>query len=195
LNTDGLTLVNFEILESQESNLETTMKNSTASEFSHSSYSSLLFKSLTASDVEALLLPFYLGLDFEARRRRFGGGVSDDAIRQHCHKLNLDNAMVLVCSGKTGVIAAIELHPLGSDWEDTELALAECAKADRATIVAHLLQLAAFAAGKRGCATFVIPSCSSERDYIELLRGMGRVRMHADLLRLELGEYVSLHRR
>jgi hypothetical protein len=171
------------------------MKNSTASEFSHSSYSALVFKSLTAGEVEASLLPFYLGLDFDARRRRFGGGVGDDAIRRHCRGLNLDNAIVLACSGKTGVIAAIELHPLGSDWDDTELALAESAAADRTTIVAHLLQLAAFAAGKRGCTTFVIPSCSSERDFIELLRGMGRVRMHEDVLRLELGEYASLHRR
>jgi hypothetical protein len=170
------------------------MKNSTASEFSHSSNSALLFKSLTASDVEVSLLPFYLGLDFDARRRRFGGAVSDNAIRQHCRGLNLDNAIILACSGKAGLIAAIEVHPLASGWEDSELALAECANADRTTIVAHLLQLAAFAAGKRACTTFVIPSCSSERDFLELLRGMGRVRMQEDVLRIELGEYATLHR-
>jgi hypothetical protein len=124
------------------------MKNSSASEFAHSSYSALVSRSLTASDVEVSLLPFYLGLDFDARRRRFGGGVCDDAIRQHCRALNLDNAIVLACSGRAGLIAAIELHPLVHDWENTELALAECAEADRTTIVAHLLQLAAFAAGK-----------------------------------------------
>jgi hypothetical protein len=170
------------------------MKNSSAGEFSQSPDSALLFKSLIASDLEASLLPFYLGLDFDARRKRFGGAVSDDAVRRHCRGLNLDNAIALACSGQSGIVAAIELHPLGSDWEDTELALAECTKADRTTIVAHLLQLAAFAAGKRGCTTFIIQSCSSERDFLELLRGMGRLRMQADAIRLELGDYASLHR-
>jgi hypothetical protein len=113
------------------------MKNSSASEFAHSSYSALVFKSLTASDVEVSLLPFYLGLDFDARRGRFGGGVCDDAIGQHCRALNLDNAIVLACSGRAGLIAAIELHPLVHDWEDTELALAECAEADR-TKLSHI---------------------------------------------------------
>ena len=170
------------------------MKSSDASEFSHSSESALLFKSLTFSDLEALLLPFYLGLDFDARRRRFGGGMSDEAIRKHCRRLNLDNAIILACSGQDGLVAAIELHPLVSGWDDTELALAECAKSDRTTIIAHLFQLAAFAARERGCISVLIPSCSCERDVFELLLGMGRVRVQADALRLELGEYASLHR-
>jgi len=170
------------------------MKNSAASEFPRAQDSALLFKSLTTGEIESSLLPFYLGLDFDARRRRFVGAMSDEAIRRHCRGLNLDHAIVLACSGPAGLVAAIELHPLTSGWEDTELALAECARADRITIVAHLLQLAAFAAGKRGCSTFVIPSCSTERDFLDLLRGMGRLRVEADALRLELGEYASLHR-
>jgi hypothetical protein len=30
---------------------------------------------------------------------------------------------------------------------------------------------------------------------LELLRGMGRVRVHGDTIRVELGEYASLHGR
>jgi hypothetical protein len=170
------------------------MKSSTAGEFPRASDSTLVFKSLTASEVELSLLPFYLDLDFDERRRRFGGAVSDDAIKQHCRHLNLNDSIVLACLAPAGLVAAIELHPLASGWQEAELALAQCAKADRTTIVAHLLQLAAFAAGKRGCTTFVIPCCLSERGFLELFRGMGRIQMHADEFRLELDEYASLHR-
>jgi hypothetical protein len=167
------------------------VKNSTAGELLRSSNPTLLFKELAASDVETSLLPFYLTLDFDARRKRFCGAVSDDAIKQHCRTLDFDNAIVLACSGCAGLIAVIELHSLAPDWEYAELALAEPVAPDRTTIVGHLLQLAAFAAGKRGCTEFIIQCCSPERDYLQLLRGMGRVRVQADLLRVELGEYSS----
>jgi hypothetical protein len=168
------------------------LKNSTADELLRSSNPTLVFKSLVANDVATSLLPFYLALDFDARRKRFGGALSDDAIKQHCRRLDFDNAIILACSGPVGLIATIELHPLAPDWRYAELALAEPAAADRTTIVAHLLQLAALAAGKRGCVEFVIQCCSPERDYLHLLRGMGRVRVQADFLRAELGEYSSL---
>jgi hypothetical protein len=176
------------------------MKNSDASEFSRAGQSTLSFKSLEASDLEAALLPFYLGLNFDARRARFGGAVSDEAIRRHCRQLDPDRAIVLACAGQSGLVAAIELHPISSDsmssgWEDSELALADCATTDRKTIVAHLLQLAAFAAGKRGCRTFIIPSFSAEGSLLELLRGMGRVRVNADTVRVEIDEYADLHGR
>jgi hypothetical protein len=172
--------------------LEMAMRNSTAREFSHPSNSALIFKSLTARDVDLSLMPFYLSLDFDGRRRRFGCAVSDESIAQHCGGLNLEKSIVLACSGNAGLLAAIELHPLAPDWEHAEMALAESAETDRTTIVAHLLQLAAFAAGKRACTALVIPSCCAERAFIELLRGMGRARMRDDLLWLELGEYASL---
>jgi len=168
------------------------MKNSTIGELTRSFDTTLVFKPLTASDFETLLMPFYLGLDFDARRNRFGGAMSDEAIRRHCRRLDPKTAIILACSSSAGLIAAIELHSLLSDWEDSELAIADCAKADQKTIIAHLLQLAAFAAGKRGCTSFVVPSFSSEREFLELLRGMGRVRVEADALRVEIGEYASL---
>lgn len=54
-------------------------------------------------------------------------------------------------------------------------------------------QLAAFAAGKRGCSTLVIPLGPSERALVQLLRGMGRVRVQDDSARVDLGEYARLH--
>jgi hypothetical protein len=39
-------------------------------------------------------LPFYLALDFEARRKRFCSAVSDDAIEQHCRTLDFNPGML-----------------------------------------------------------------------------------------------------
>ena len=66
-------------------------------EFPHSTMSTLLFKSLSQSELQPSLLPFYLGLDFDGRRRRFDGAVSDEAIRAHCAGLDLACDVVLAC--------------------------------------------------------------------------------------------------
>jgi len=169
------------------------MKTSKTNEFSASSASTISFKALSADDLIELLPSFYLGLDFDARRARFGCAVSDDSISRYCRGLDLDQAVVLGCVGPAGLIVVIELHPLSSTWEDAELALAEKPTTDRIMIVGHLLQLAAFTAGKRGCNKLVVPLGPSERDLLLLLRGMGRVRVQGDSARVDLGEYARLH--
>ena len=170
------------------------MKTSNANEFFGAQRASTVsFKSLSAEDLKTLLPPFYLGLDFDARRARFGGAVSDDSIIRHCTGLDPDDTAVLGCIGPSGLIAAIELHPLSPFWEDVELAVADRATADRIMILGHLLQLAAFAAGKRGCNTFIVPLGPFERDLLRLLRGLGRVRVVGDTARVDLGEYARLH--
>ncbi len=171
------------------------MKTSHATEFLPSSPSTVSFKSLSAEDLQTLLPSFYLGLDFDARRARFGGAVSDDSIIRHCSGLDPDAAEVLGCAGPAGLIAVIELHPLSPFWEDVELAVAESATVDRIMILGHLLQLAAFAAGKRGCNTFIVALEPFERDLIRLLRGIGRVRVQGESARVDLGEYARLHDR
>ena len=88
------------------------MKNQTAGEFLHSFNSALVFKSYSATEIATSLLAFYLGLDCDARHQRFGAVTSDEAIRQHCKRLNSYNAIVLACAGPDGIIAAIELHPV-----------------------------------------------------------------------------------
>ena len=171
------------------------MKTTTAGDFSCARNATLSFKALSASELNSSLLAFYLGLGFDARRARFAGAMSDDAIRSHCRALDPRTSLVLACAGPSGLLAAIELHPLSANWDDTELALADCATADRMTIIAHLLQLAAFAAGERGCHTFIVSHDVPEAALRDLLRGMGRVRRQDDAIRVELGEYTSLRSR
>lgn len=169
------------------------MKTSNANEFSARGASSVSFKSLSVADIRSLLAPFYLGLDFDARRARFGCAVSDHSIMRHCADIEPENAVVLGCIGGAGLIAAIELHPLSPVWEDVELAVADKATSDRITILGHLLQLAAFAAGKRGCNHIIVPLGPFERDLLRLLRGIGRVRVQGGCARVDLGEYARLH--
>jgi hypothetical protein len=171
------------------------MKTTTASDFSRNCHATLSFKSLTADELTSSLLTFYLGLGFDARRSRFGGAVSDESIEKHCRALDPGSSLVLACAAPSGLLAAIELHPLSGTWDDTELALTDCAASDRMTIIAHLLQLAAFAAGERGCSTFIVSHDVPEASLRELLRGMGRVRRQDDTLRVELGEYAGLRHR
>lgn len=171
------------------------MKTTAAGDFSRDWNATLSFKSLPASELNVSLLTFYLGLGFDARRARFGGAMSDDAIRKHCRGLDPGKTLVLACAGSSGLVAAIELHRLSDSWDDAEWALADCAAYDRMTIIAHLLQLAAFAAGERGCSTFIISHDAPETGLRELLRGMGRVRRQGDTIRVELGEYASLRSR
>jgi hypothetical protein len=171
------------------------MNTSTSRDFFHSVSSILSFKSLMAPELKSSLLSFYLDLDFDARRARFCGAVSDDAIKKHCRRLNPDEAIVLACSGPAGLLAAMELHPLLPNWEASELAIAVCATTDRTIIAANLLQLAAFAAAKRGCTTFIISSYSSGHALLQLLRGMGRVLVQGDTVRVELDGYAVLHGR
>jgi hypothetical protein len=169
------------------------MKTSNANEFLAAKTSTISFRSLTSDDLRSLLPPFYLDLDFDARRVRFGCAVSDDSIIRHCQGLNLGGGEVLGCVGPTGLIAAIELHPLSPTWEDAELALAETTAVDKIIILGHLLQLAAFVAGKRGCNALVIHMEPSERDLLRLLRGMGRTRLQGDSARVDIAEYARMH--
>jgi hypothetical protein len=146
---------------------------------------------LSTDDLSALLPAFYLGLDFHARRARFGCAVSDDSILCHCRGLNLDQAIVLGCVTATGLMAAVELHPTSSSWENAELALADSATTDRGLILDRILQLAAFTAGKRDCNTLVVQLGPSEHDLLGPLRRMGRVRVQDDSARIDLGDHAS----
>jgi hypothetical protein len=169
------------------------MKISESYEFSTPIASTISFRSLSKDDLSALLPSFYLGLDFDARQARFGGAVSDDSIIRHCRELDSNQTVVLGCIEPTGLITAIELLPLSSTWEDAELAFAENARIDRIMILGHLLQLAAFTAGNRGCNTFIVPLRPCESDLRRLLRSMGRVRIQGESARVDLSEYASLH--
>ena len=83
------------------------MKTTTAGEFSQICNATLSFKSLTIDELTSSLPAFYLKLDFDARRARFAGAVSDDAILRHCRQIDPATSLVLACSAR----AFMNCHP------------------------------------------------------------------------------------
>jgi hypothetical protein len=169
------------------------MKTSNALEFCSPGASTLSFRTLSAGELRSLLGPFFNSLTFDQRRARFGCGMSDDAIVRDCGGLDADEATVIACIARDALVAVVELHPDRTLAGCTELGFASSAAEDRLMIYGHLLQLAAFAAGRRGYHTFMCPEYLVEQDVLALLRGMGHVTFRGDMLCIDLGEYVRLH--
>jgi hypothetical protein len=165
------------------------MKTSSACEF-YQDMAAASFKSLSEGDIEALLQPFYLGLGFDARRTRFGCATSDDAILRYCRELASKDCMLFGGIEPTGLVAVVELHPHA---HSAELAFASVAKSERVLIYAHLLQLAAFAAGRRGYRELLVSIELIEPEVLDLLRSMGQVGICEGTARVDLGEYARLH--
>jgi hypothetical protein len=169
------------------------LKKLNAIEFCRPNASRLSFRTLSASEVQSLLVPFFNSLTFDQRRARFGCGVSDDAIVRYCRGLDADEATFIACIAHDALIALVELHQGPALAGCTELGIASSANEDRLIIYGHLLQLAAFAAGRQGYQTFICPAYLVEQDVLSLLRGMGHVAFRNDFLSIDLGEYVRLH--
>jgi hypothetical protein len=169
------------------------MKNSSIAEIGAISTSSVVcsFRALSVEDRQSMHR-FYLGLDFDERRRRFGGAVSDCSIARHCAGIDWNQAVVLACFGAQDILAVVELHSLSSAWDRAELALVCKPHGDSQTIIAHLLQLAAFAAGKAGCRELLLSRDGLAGDTLDILRGMGRVFVGAEQVAVDLGEYAKI---
>ena len=171
------------------------MKTSNALEFSSPSASTLSFRTLSAGELRSPLVLFFNSLTFDQRRARFACGMSDDAIVRYCRGLDPDEATVIACISRDTLVAVVELHPVRTLAGCTELGVASSAAEDRLMIYGHLLQLAAFAAGRRGYQTFICPVDLFEQDVLALLRGMGHVAVRDGSLYVDLGEYIRLYAR
>jgi hypothetical protein len=169
------------------------MKNSSIAEIGAISTSPVVcsFRALSVEDRPSLRR-FYLGLDFDERRRRFGGAVSDCSIAGHCGGIDWNQAIVLACFGAQDILSVVELHPISPAWDRAELALVCKAHGDSQTIVAHLLQIAAFAAGKAGCRELLLSRDGLAGDTLDILRGMGRVVTGPEHVTVDLGEYAKI---
>jgi hypothetical protein len=149
---------------------------------------------LTADDA-GRLTRFYLGFDFEARRSRFGEAGSDDAIIEYCDAIEWRRSILIARAGAVDLKAVLEIHPLSQQWDCAELIAACPDDDDRIHCFAQLLQIAAFAAGQRGCRTFLVPLDDTSREILPLLQGLGRVRLAATQACVYLGDTAVSRRR
>jgi hypothetical protein len=145
-----------------------------------------------AADDAGRLTRFYLGFDFEARRSRFGDAVSDDAIIEYCDAIEWRHSVLIARAGAHGLEAVLEIHPLSQQWDCAELIVACPDDDDRMHVFAQLLQIAAFAAGQRGCRTFLVPLDDTSREILSLLQGLGRVRLATTQACVYLGDTAML---
>jgi hypothetical protein len=144
---------------------------------------------LTPEDTDRLT-QFYLGFDYEARRGRFGLEVSDGEIIGYCSGIEWRHSLLIAQAGAGGLEAVLEIHPLSQQWDCAELIAACPDRGDCSHAFAQLLQVAAFAAGQRGCRTFLVPWNDTSREILPLLQGMGRMRIAATQACVDLSGYV-----
>jgi hypothetical protein len=172
------------------------MKNSNLAEFTgglgHPDHP-YSFRALSADDCDDLGR-FYHKLDVGERRQRFGGALSEIAIAQFCRAIQWRRTIMIACVSGARFDAVLEIHQMADGWQRCEIALACRLAGDRAIVIAQLLQLAAFAAGKLGCREFVVPLDESGRTMVPLLQSMGRARIEADTAVIDLGDYSGPRR-
>jgi hypothetical protein len=149
---------------------------------------------LTAEDADRLT-QFYLGFDFAARRGRFGLEVSDGEIIGYCTGIEWRHSLLFARAGACCLEAVLEIHPLSQQWDCAELIAACPDRGDCSQPFAQLLQVAAFAAGQRGCRTFLVPWNDTSREILPLLQGMGRVRIATTQACVDLGGYTITRER
>lgn len=149
------------------------------------------FRPLAAEDT-AKLVKFYLALDDEQRRIRFGAAIEDGIVRRHCRQIDWKSSLVIGCMNASATEAALEIHAFAADWRRAELAFTCHASDDRRLIAGHLLQLAAFAAGRLGCEQFIVLLDQDSHTLLPLLRGMGELIIQGDCASVELGDYAAL---
>jgi hypothetical protein len=147
------------------------------------------FQFLASNDAHRLET-FYLSLDFDDRRARFGGGQSDESIIRYCRTIDWKHAVVVARGSSHLLDAVLEIHPLSRDWDRAEITLTSPLDCDRNRIFAELLQLAALTAGARGCKTFVMYLNEGCFDNVGMLCDIGRKSADGELLSFDISEYA-----
>jgi hypothetical protein len=143
---------------------------------------------LTANDADRLKA-FYLGLDFDHRRSRFGGGQSDQSIVAYCRTIDWQRVIILARGSSHLLDAVLEIHPLSRNWDRAEITLTCPLDCDRSHIFAELLQLAALTAGGRGCSKFLMYLNDGCSEAISMFGDIGRESRDGELLSFDISDY------
>jgi hypothetical protein len=144
---------------------------------------------LTAHDADSLEA-FYLGLDFDNRRSRFGGGQSDQSIVAYCRTIHWQRAVIIARGSSHLLDAVLEIHPLSQNWDRAEITLACPLDGDRSRISAELFQLAAVTAGGRGCSEFVMYLNDGCADATGIFGDMARKSCDGEVLSFDIRDYA-----
>ena len=159
--------------------LEPSGSNVTASKLS--STSPVRFPALS----EQTLLSFFLGFTDEERIARFGGAVSDYAIRAWRHGIDRGHYLAVGCAQGRQLMGLVELFGRSvTGWKRPELALSIRDHSDTAAVRLQLLEIGLVAAREHGATDiFMCFNCAHG--------GMhGLVRQYGGTINYEAGNYV-----
>ena len=99
------------------------------------------FQFLNSNDLHKLEA-FFLSFDFDQRRAHFGGGVSDQSVRNYCGMIDWDHTTAIARTGPYCPEAIALVVSLLSNDASAELSIACPLLCDQRPIVAGLLDLA-----------------------------------------------------
>jgi hypothetical protein len=143
---------------------------------------------LTANDADRFEA-FYLSLDFDRRRSRFGGGQSDESIVAYCRTIDWQRVIVVARGSSHLLDAVLEIHPLCRNWDRAEITLTCPLDCDRSHIFAELLQLVALTAGGRGCSEFLMYLNDGCSEATGIFGDIGRESRDGELLSFDVSDY------
>jgi hypothetical protein len=112
---------------------------------------------------------FFLSFDFDQRRAYFGGGISDQSIREYCRAIDWSTTMVIARSGPYCLEAVAMLVYLPPDHAVAELSVGCPLYCNQRQIIAELLNLA-IEIGALGRRTLLVRRELAHPDLLSLLR-------------------------
>jgi hypothetical protein len=128
---------------------------------------------------------FFLSFDFDQRRAYFGGGVSDQSVREYCRAIDWSTTTVIARSGPYCLEAVATLVSLPPDHAVVELSIGCPLSCNQQPIIAELLNLA-IEIGALGYRTLLVRRELANADLLSLLRGNALARFDCENVELDL---------
>ena len=128
---------------------------------------------------------FFLSFDFDQRRAYFGGGISDQSIREYCHAVDWTTTTVIARSGPYCLEAVAMLVSLPPDHTIFEFSVGCPLSCNQRPIIAELLDLA-IEISALGHRTLLVRRELAHPDLLSLLRGNDQARFAGEKVELDL---------
>ena len=115
----------------------------------------------------------HLAAGFAARRARFGGGLSDNAVRAYCSSIDWSRTVVVGAFRAGRMDAAIEMFPLSDTWNAAEVAFSCAPVESRRGLCERLVDRALDEARERSCRAIYVELTFPSDPLIEVLAKRG----------------------
>ena len=128
---------------------------------------------------------FFLSFDFDQRRAYFGGGISDQSVRDYCRTIDWGATTVIARSGAYCLEAVAMLVSLPPDHATFEFSIGCPLSCNQRPIIAELLNLAV-EIGALKYRTLLVRRELASADLLSLLRDNDQARFDFENVELDL---------